>query len=189
MYKTFYYAWELKHSFPIPNPLIHFQFLVLVFVSSLWRLILYLCLWICVKLWGWSFQLWTMVRLGLRKVIDWILTQICKVKRKVSLLITLYNLLFHLSILGVFFLCKSLLFQAFCCSFASFFHSSFARRVLKRFNPPHNVFNHSKFDYIWIFKALFALCIFLFYVSKLFVLMQEDLKNFNPFTVFSTTCK
>jgi hypothetical protein len=36
---------------------------------------------------------------------------------------------------------------------------------------------------------LFALCIFLFYVSKLFVLMQEDLKNFNPFTVFSTTCK
>jgi len=72
VYTTFCYAWKLKRSLSIPNPSTHFQFQVLVFVWYLWRLMLYLCLWICVELCGWSFQLWIMARLGLRKVANWI---------------------------------------------------------------------------------------------------------------------
>jgi len=114
VYTIFCYAWKLKQPLPIPNPSTHFQFQVLVFVWSLWRLILYLCLWICAKLCGWLIQLWIMANLGLMKVAN------------------------------------------------------------------------------WIFKALFALCIFLFnffYASELLILMQEGLKNFDPFIMLLATYK
>jgi hypothetical protein len=132
-----------------------------------------------------------MARLGLNKVIDRISTQICKTKLKVNFLITPCNLLFvH--------------FRGF-SSYAKFFYSKpffVLLQVLSIFllqggfkgdsTPLHNVFDHFGLDSVWIFRALFTFCIFLFdlfYASELSVLMQEGLKSFHRFTAFLAICK
>jgi hypothetical protein len=139
VFTTFCYAWKLKWPLPIPNPSTHFQFPILIFVWFLWRLILYLCLWICAKLWQWSFQLWIMARLGLKKVVDWILVQSCKVKLKISLLITPCNLLFHFSILKVF-LPMQVFFVPSLLLFYKFFLFFFCKEGLKEIQPPSKCF-------------------------------------------------
>jgi hypothetical protein len=119
------------NSFPISHSFFLFDF---------WRLILFLCLWICAKLWGWLFQLWIMARLGLKKVVDWISAQVCKVKFKVSFFITPCDLLFHLLVLGVF-LPMQVLFVPiqllFLCKFFLFF---FCKEGLKEIQPPLTMF-------------------------------------------------
>ncbi len=140
MHTTFCYAWKLKWPLPIPIPWIHFQFSILVFVWFLWRLILYLCLWICAKLWGWSFQLWIMARLRLRKVVDWISVQVCKVKLKVSFLIAPCDLLFHLSIIGVFLPMQVLFVPSLLLFFCKFFMFFFYKEGLKEIQPPSQCF-------------------------------------------------
>jgi hypothetical protein len=59
-------------------------------------------------------------------------------------------------------------------------------------STPSQFFDHFGLDYVSSFKALFALCICLFdlfYVSELSIFMQEGLKNFDRFILFSATCK
>jgi hypothetical protein len=132
-----------------------------------------------------------MARLGLKKVVDWILVQICKVNLKISLLITPCNLLLHLSILRVFLPMQVLFVPNLLLFFYKFFLFFFCKEGLKEIQPPSQCFR-PLWTWLCFFKALFALCTFLFdlfYVAKLSIFMQEGLKSLNPFIVFLTTFK
>jgi len=76
-----------------------------------------------------------MAKLGFNKIVYWILAQICKAKLKVSFLITPYNLLFHLSILGVLLLMQILSIPSLLLFFYKFFLFFFCKEGLKEIQP------------------------------------------------------
>jgi hypothetical protein len=108
-----------------------------------------------------------MARLGLKKVVDWILVQICKVNLKMSLLITPCNLLFHLSILRVFIPMQVLFVPNLLLFFYKFFLFFFCKEGLKEIQPPSQCFrplwtwlglNFQGFVCIVHFFVWFVLC-------------------------------
>jgi hypothetical protein len=149
VHTTFCYAWKLKWPFLIPNPSTHFQFLVLIFCFIFVKVNIVLVLVDLCRIMGVVILALNNGKIGTCKgcKLDFSSNLHSEIQGK-FLDHTLQLVIPFVHFRSFFSLGKSFLFQAFCYSFACSFCSSFTRRVYRKFNPPHSVFDHSRLDFV-----------------------------------------